>query len=137
MSSRLNPYLTFNGNARQAMEFYANVFGGKLAINTFAEFGASDSPDADRIMHATLETGAGYTIMAGDIASNVQYQPMAGSSVSLSGDDVDILRGYWEKLSTGGTITMPMRKQVWGDEFGMCVDQFGVSWMVNISQPQP
>jgi PhnB protein len=136
MSSRLNPYLTFNGNARQAMEFYANVFGGKLAINTFAEFGASDSPDADRIMHATLETGAGYTIMASDVTSDMQYEPMAGSSVSLSGDDADTLRGYWDKLSSGGTITMPMQKQIWGDEFGMCVDRFGVPWMVNISHPQ-
>ena len=71
MSSRLNPYLTFNGNARQAMEFYASVFGGKLAVNTFAEFGTTDSPNADRIMHAVLETGAGYTIMAGDVASGV------------------------------------------------------------------
>jgi PhnB protein len=136
MSSRLNPYLTFNGNAREAMEFYASVFGGNLALNTFAEFGATDSPDADRIMHGVLETAVGYTIMAGDVTSNMQYRSMAGCSVSLSGDDADLLRGYWEKLSAGGTVTMPMQKQVWGDEFGMCVDKFGVSWMVNISQPQ-
>jgi PhnB protein len=136
MSSRLNPYLTFNGNARQAMEFYAAVFDGNLAVNTFAEFGDTDSPDADRIMHARLETSAGYTIMAGDVTTDTTYQPMAGSSVSLSGDDADLLRGYWEGLSTGGTITMPMQKQVWGDEFGMCIDRFGVAWMVNISQPQ-
>jgi PhnB protein len=136
MSSRLNPYLTFNGNARQAMELYTSVFGGNLALNTFAEFGTTDSPDAERIMHATLETATGYTIMASDVTSGMQYVPMAGCSVSLSGDDADILRGYWERLSTAGTITMPLEKQVWGDEFGMCVDQFGVSWMVNISQPQ-
>jgi PhnB protein len=85
--------------------------------------------------HARLETDAGYTIMAGDVTSTMPYQPMAGCSVNLSGDDADRLRGYWEQLSTGGTVTMPMQKQVWGDEFGMCVDTFGVSWMVNISQP--
>lgn len=135
MASRLNPYLSFNGNARQAMEFYASVFGGNLAFNTFAEFGAQDSPDADLIMHGMLETNAGYTIMAGDVTSDRDYRPMAGVSVSLSGDDADLLRGYWETLSAGGTITMPMQKQVWGDEFGMCVDKFGVSWMVDISQP--
>lgn len=134
MSSRLNPYLTFNGNARQAMEFYADAFGGNLAVNTFAEFGATDSPDADRIMHAMLETEAGYTIMASDVTGDMQYEPMAGVSLSLSGDDADLLRGYWEKLSAGGTVTMPLEKQVWGDEFGMCVDKFGVPWMVNISQ---
>jgi PhnB protein len=136
MSSRLNPYLTFNGSARQAMEFYASVFGGNLALDTFAEYGATDSPDADRIVHGRLETAAGYTIMGGDLPSAMEYRPMAGFSVSLSGDAADLLRGYWEKLSTGGTITMPMQKQVWGDEFGMCVDKFGVSWMVNISQQQ-
>jgi PhnB protein len=135
MVSRLNPYLTFNGSARQAMEFYASVFGGNLAFNTFAEFGAEDSPDADLIMHGRLDTSAGYTIMAGDITGDMEYQPMAGFSVSLSGDDADLLRGYWERLSAGGTITMATRKQVWGEEFGMCVDNFGVSWMVNISQP--
>lgn len=135
MSSRLNPYLTFNGDARQAMEFYASVFGGELALNTFAEAGRADSPDADRIMHAFLETGAGYTIMASDVTSDMEYQPVAGSSVSISGDDADLLRGYWEKLSANATVTMPMQKQVWGDEFGMCVDKFGVPWMVNISRP--
>jgi PhnB protein len=87
-------------------------------------------------MHGILETGAGYTIMASDVTSEMQYQPMAGCSVSLSGDDADLLRGYWEEFSADGTVTMPMQKQVWGDEFGMCVDKFGVSWMVNISQPQ-
>ena len=136
MSSRLNPYLNFNGNARQALEFYTSVFGGSLTLNTFADFGAQDSPDADRIMHGMLETDAGYTIMAADITSEMGYHPMAGFSVSLSGDDADALRGYWEKLPAGGTTTMPMQKQAWGDEFGMCVDKFGVSWLVNISQAQ-
>jgi PhnB protein len=137
MVTRLNPYLSFNGTARQAMEFYAGVFGGTLAIDTYGEFGDTDSPDADRIMHAVLESDAGYTIMAGDMPRDQDYQPMAGVSVSLSGDDADLLHGYWNKLSAGGTVTMPLEKQVWGDEFGMCVDQFGTSWMVNISQPTP
>jgi PhnB protein len=135
MTSRLNPYLNFNGNARQAMEFYQDVFGGELTLSTFADLGAADSPDADRIMHGQLETSAGYTIMGADYTSDMEYHPMAGCSVSLSGDD-DALRGYFERLSAGGTTTMPLAKQVWGDEFGMCVDQFGVPWLVNISQPQ-
>ena len=86
-------------------------------------------------MHGQLETDAGYTIMAADVTSEMEYHAPAGFSVSLSGDD-DALHGYWEKLSAGGTTTMPLQKQAWGDEFGMCVDRFGVSWLVNISQPQ-
>jgi PhnB protein len=136
MTSQLNPYLNFNGNARQALQFYQSVFGGELNLNTFADFGGQDSPDADRIMHGQLETDAGYTIMAADVPSSMEYHSIAGCSVSLSGDDGDVLRGYWEKLAAGGTITMPMQKQSWGDEFGMCVDGFGVPWLVNISQPQ-
>ena len=132
MASRLNPYLNFNGNARQALEFYSSVFGGDLNLNTFADLGAQGTPDADKIMHGQLETDAGYTIMAADVPSTMEYEPVAGCSVSLSGDDADALRGYWQKLSAGGTTTMPMEKQSWGDEFGMCVDKFGVPWMINV-----
>ena len=135
MASRLNPYLNFNGNARQALEFYRSVFGGTLTLSTFAEFGAADGPDADKIMHGQLETDAGYTLMAADVPSHMQYEPPGGYAVSLSGDD-DALHSYWDQLSASGTATMPLQKQVWGDEFGMCVDRFGVSWLVNISQPQ-
>jgi PhnB protein len=135
MASRLNPYLNFDGNARQAIEFYASVFGGSPAISTFADLGAADSPDADRVMHAMLETDAGYTIMAADYTSEMEYHPIAGSSVSISGDD-EALRGYFDQLAASGTVTMPMEKQAWGDEFGMCVDGFGVPWLVNISQAE-
>jgi PhnB protein len=135
MASRLNPYLNFNGNTRQVLEFYHGVFGGELNVSTFADLGGGDSPDADKIMHGQLETEAGYTIMAADVPGHMEYVPAAGFSVSLSGDDGDALRGYFGKLSVGGTVAMPLAKQVWGDEFGMCVDQFGISWLVNISQP--
>jgi len=136
MTSRLNPYLNFNGSARQAMEFYASVFGGSLTLPPFSEFGMEDSPDSDRIMHAMLETDAGYTIMAADVTSDMEAPVRGGFSVSVSGDDADELRGYFDRLAASGTTVMPMQKQAWGDEFGMCVDGFGVSWLVNIGEPQ-
>ena len=135
MASRLNPYLNFNGNARQALEFYATVFGGALNLSTFADFGDKDSPIADKIMHGQLETEAGYTLMAADTPPGMEFHGLHGFGVSLSGDDGDALRGYWAKLSDGGTVTMPMQKQAWGDEFGMVTDKFGVPWLVNVSQP--
>lgn len=135
MASRLNPYLNFDGNARQAMEFYAGVFGGSLHLSTFADLGAQDAPDSEKIMHGKLDTEAGYTIMAADLPTGMEFQGMQGFGVSLSGDDADRLRGYWEKLSADGSVTMPMREQVWGDEFGMCTDKFGVPWLVNIAKP--
>ena len=133
MSSRLNPYLTFDGDARQAMEFYRDVFGGELSVNTFAEFGQADSPVADRIMHAMLETDRGFTLMASDTPPDMEHRPGNNITISLSGDDAGELRGYWERLTDGGAVTMPLEKQMWGDEFGMCQDRFGIAWMVNIS----
>ncbi len=135
MASRLNPYLNFNGNARQALEFYTSVFGGTLNVMTYADMGDKDSPIADKIMHGQLETDAGYTLMAADAPPGMESPGMHGFGVSLSGDD-DGLRGYWDKLCDGGTVTMPMQKQAWGDEFGMCTDKFGVPWLVDIGQPQ-
>ena len=136
MTSRLNPYLSFNGNAREAMEFYRSVFGGDLRINTHADFGNTDAAVADKVMHAQLETDAGYTLMGADLMPDMPFNPGDTITVSLSGDDAESLRRYWDKLADGGTVTMPLEKQMWGDEFGMCTDRFGVAWMVNIGQPQ-
>jgi len=136
MTSRLNPYLSFNGNAREAMEFYRSVFGGDLTVNTFGDFGNPDPAVADKVMHAQLESDAGYTLMASDLMPDMPFNPGDTMTVSLSGDDGEDLRRYWEKLAEGGTVTMPLEKQMWGDEFGMCTDRFGVPWMVNIGQPQ-
>jgi PhnB protein len=136
MASRLNPYISFDSDARQAMEFYQGVFGGNLTLNTFGEFGDQSAPHADKIMHAQLETDSGFTLMGSDIPPGMQRNPGDNIAISLSGDDADALRGYWQKLSDGGTVTMPLEKQMWGDEFGMCVDRFGIPWMVNIGQSQ-
>ena len=136
MASRLNPYIAFDGNAREAMEFYRGVFGGELTVSTFGEFGDPDGPGADKVMHAQLETPAGFTLMASDMPPGMPYTPPNGTvTVSLSGDDED-LRGYWEKLAEGGTVAMPLEKQMWGDEFGVCTDRYGTPWMVNIGQPR-
>ncbi|WP_020580103.1 VOC family protein [Actinopolymorpha alba] len=137
MASRLNPYISFTDNARQAMEFYKDVFGGTLRMNTFGEFGAPDSPDANKIMHAMLETDRGFALMAADTPSGMEYNPGTNIAVSLSGDDADDLRRYWGKLSEGGNVTVPLEKQMWGDVFGMCIDRFGIAWMVNIIAEQP
>jgi len=136
VTSRLNPYVSFQDNARQAMEFYKDVFGGTLTISTFGEYGDPTAPGADGIMHAQLETDNGFTLMASDTPPGMSRNPGDNISISLSGDDEQELRGYWDKLSSGGNITMPLEKQMWGDFFGSCVDRFGVSWLVNIGQPQ-
>ena len=132
MTVQLNPYLSFRDNAREAMTFYQSVLGGELSVSTFADFQASDDPaEQDKVMHSQLETPDGFVLMGADTPARMEYQPQAGVSVSLSGDDEAKLRGYWERLSEGGTVRMPFEKAPWGATFGMCVDRFGTSWMVN------
>jgi PhnB protein len=135
MASTLNPYISFDGNAREAMQFYRDALGGELAMTTFGEFGQAGTPFADKIMHANLQTPAGFTLMAADTPPGMPFAPGSTISISLSGDDEAELRGYWDKLSDAGTITMPLERQMWGDMFGQCIDRFGVMWMVNIAEP--
>jgi PhnB protein len=138
MATQLNPYLSFRDNAKDAMEFYQTVFGGTLQLNTFKEFDASEDPSEDnKIMHAALETEDGITIMASDTPASMDHQTTSNISLSLSGDDEEKLREYYDKLSANGTVTLPLEKAPWGDYFGMCNDKFGVRWMVNIAGKDP
>ena len=133
MAVTLNPYLNFRDGTRQVMEFYAGVFGGEPTLSTFAEFGGmgQDESEQDKVMHSQLETPSGLTLMAADTPNSMDYNGQSGVSVSLSGDDEGTLRGYWEGLSEGGTVVMPFEKAPWGDTFGMFIDRFGTSWLVN------
>ena len=134
MQSSLNPYLSFRDNAREAMKFYQTVFGGKLDMQTFKDFHASQDPSEDnKIMHSVLTADNGIVFMASDTPNNMEYRIGTNMSMSLSGDNEAELTGYYEKLSAGGTIAMPLEKAPWGDMFGMCTDKFGVPWLVNIS----
>src|SRR5215213_5750153 len=141
MTTRLNPYLNLPGTARQAMEFYQSVLGGDLRINTFSEYGgAPEGLEGDNVMHAMLETSKGFALMASDSSSRSgggqATSDAGGVALSLSGEDAEELRDYWERLSARGSVTLPLEKQMWGDEFGMLVDEFGMTWMVNITSTE-
>ncbi|THC45160.1 VOC family protein [Streptomyces sp. A1499] len=136
MGSQLNPCLAFNGNARQAIEFYRDVLGGQLELGTYADYGSTDVPHPEKVMHATLRTPDGYTLMAWDVREDMPHTPGDNVAVFLGGHDPQI-RVYFERLSAGGTVTLPLETQSWGDEAGSLIDQFGVTWMVNITlRPQ-
>ena len=133
MTTRLNPYLSFAGDASAALAFYQDVFGGVLTINHFGDFGTDDHGIGDQVMHGQLETASGLTLMAADMLPGETLRPGNNLAVSLVGDDTEELRGYWQALSDGGTVTVELATQPWGDEFGMCVVRFGSSWLVNIA----
>lgn len=129
MKATVNPYISFNGKTREAFEFYNSIFGGEITISTFADQHVPNAP-ADGVMHAQLEVNNTIILMGSDGMDNTK---VSGFSLSLSGDDADELRGYFQKLAADGQITKPLEKESWGAEFGMLQDKFGISWMVNIT----
>ncbi|SQI28555.1 MULTISPECIES: VOC family protein [Rhodococcus] len=133
MPTTLNPYLGFRDTARHAMEFYRDVFGGELTISTFGEMQMGDPGDEDKVMHSMLTTAKGMVLMGSDTPAATEYIPGTNFSVSISGDDEAELRGYWDGLTEGGRIDVPLEVAPWGDIFGMVTDRFGVDWMIGIS----
>ena len=134
MQTKLNPYLNFRSDARQAMEFYKSVFGGKLQMQTFKEFHASQSPsEDDLIMHAELNAGDGLTFFASDTPERMEFRPGTNVSMALTGENEEEGRSLFKKLSAGGQVSMPFEKAIWGDTFGMLTDKFGINWMVNVT----
>jgi PhnB protein len=136
MTTTLNPYLNFNGNAAQAMRFYQSVLGGKLDIQTFGDAGVAQSDaEKDLTVHAAL-IGDGTALYASDGRPGDQVKFGDNVNLSLQGSDESALTGYFNALAEGGTVDMPLAKQFWGDTFGMLTDRYGVHWMVNITAAQ-
>ncbi len=137
MSTYLNPYLSFRGEAREAMGFYESVLGGKLEVMTFADMGGMGVPDdeAQQVMHSALTVSDSVILMGSDVPSHMEAD--LGSAgrirIALNGDDVDTLRGWFDGLAAGGTVNVPLEKAPWGDWFGDLTDKYGVDWMVNVS----
>jgi len=138
MTSILNPYVSFQGNARDAMKFYQSVFGGELDLMTFKDAGmTAEGVNPDDIMHAALTAKNGITLMAADTATGMrEYIVGTNMSISLSGEDEAELTGYYNKLAEGGKVEQLLTKAPWGDTFGMCIDKFGTFWLVNITAPK-
>jgi PhnB protein len=135
MQSKLNPYISFDGNAREAMEFYKTVFGGELTLTTFTDGGmVPEGTDPEKIMHGQLIAANGITLMGSDTATGMrEYVAGTNISISLSGNNEEELTGYYNKLIDGGRVEQPLAKAPWGDTFGMCTDKYGIFWMVNVA----
>ncbi len=134
MQSRLNPYLSFQDTARPAMEFYKSVFGGTLTISSFKDFGMAQDPSQEQlVMHSMLEADNGITFMASDTPPSMPYRPGASVTMALSGDNDAELTMYFEKLASGGKVTVPLAVAPWGDKYGQLSDRFGIDWHVNVT----
>lgn len=135
MTTLLNPYLSFRDDAREALEFYRSVFGGELQLMTFDNMPGADPAEHAKVMHGQLTTRAG-VLMAADTPTGMEVAS-GGPPICLSGDDADVLRGWWDALSGSGTVTYPLQPAPWGDHYGTCTDRFGTAWMFNVAGAPP
>jgi PhnB protein len=133
----MEAYLSFNGNAAEALAFYAKSLGGKILFSmTFGEspMGAETPAEyKNKIMHATLEA-RGKQIMASDMPPGMAFDGYKGFSLSVQAKDVKEGEQLFKTLSEGGKVTMPYAATFWSPGFGMLEDRFGVPWMVNVDQ---
>jgi PhnB protein len=134
MSITTTTHLNFRGNAREALTFYQSVFGGHLAAVTYADAHAVTEPvEAEQLMWGQVATDAGFRVMAYDVPSHTPYD--AGTIpvfVSVRGTDTDELRGYWDGLSDGAAVVVPLGQAQWSPLYGMLTDRFGVTWVLDI-----
>ena len=130
--TKLSPYLNFMGKGTEAMKFYHSILGGKLDIQSYGDTGqAKNDAEKDFLMHGALVDEV-ITLYASD--GNEEHKVTEGNSVHLClmGDDEAKLTEYFNKLSEGGNVDMPLAKQFWGDTYGQLTDKFGMHWMINI-----
>lgn len=127
------PYLAFNGNATEAMEFYHAVFGGELITMTFGESPMESPPEiADKLMHSDLWIDD-LRLFACDVREGAAATRIGNPSICVVDDDESKLDGWFKAISEGGEVELPFGKQFWGDTFGMVSDRYGVRWMFNAS----
>lgn len=126
--TRLTPYLSFPGTAREALTFYQEVFGGELVLNTFGEFGRDDGP-AEAIAHGMLRGPV--DLFASDAASGEPGVRLEGVLFALLGTaEPATLEEWFAGLSDGGIDIDPLQARPWGDHDGQVTDRFGVRWLV-------
>lgn len=133
----MSPYIQFNGQAREALEFYASVLGGTPRILTFGEAGVEGMGSPEGVMHGQLETDGGYVLMAADGTRPEDEVVRGGMNLVLWGSDEATLRRQFDGLAEGGEVNMPMEKQMWGDVYGDLTDRFGINWGVNVGSSEP
>ncbi len=130
---QLNPYVNFNGQCEAAFKFYEKVLGGKITFSmTWGEMPGADQFPAEShklIMHSTLSLGD--KLLMGADAPPGRYQEPKGMNLSLHFKDKAEAERIFKTLAEGGSVTMPFEKTFWSPGFGMCVDKFGVPWMIN------
>ena len=148
MSITTTTHLNLRGDARAALEFYRSVFGGQITIATYGDFGMpKEAPGAENVVFGQVEGDNGFRVMAYDIPGTAGGSAAAGSTsrengvtvtdqpffVSVRGDTLDEVQGYWAALSAGASVVEPLAASAWSPGFGMLTDRFGVTWILDVA----
>jgi len=127
-------YLNFDGNARDAMQFYARCLQGELLLMPFSEANVDAPPEArDRTMHAKLTKGS-CMLMASDIMPGMPFQRGNNFYICLNCESLEETERVFAALGEKGKVTMPLQDTFWGARFGLITDQFDVNWMFNFEK---
>ena len=151
MTITTTTHLNFRGTARAALEFYQSVFGGRLTIATYGDFGIpADAPGAANVVFGQVESDGGFRVMAYDIPGPASGTAApAGATrrengvtitdqpffVSVRGETLEEAQGYWAALAEGGSVVEPLAASAWSPGFGMLADRFGVTWVLDVAAP--
>lgn len=143
--TKVNVYLTFNGNCLEAFNFYKSVFGGEFGyVGRYKDMPADEvkttsSEEGDKIMHISLPVSQETMLMGCDTGGEwaAHFSPGNNFSISITADSKESADHLFDGLSAGGTVTMPMNKTFWGEYFGMFADRFGINWMVGFNENPP
>lgn len=131
----VQPYIAFKGNAREAIDFYKQALGAEeIFSQTYGDSPMADMGPKDAIMHATIKIGESHIMMCDDMRPEAA-ETAGNISLAIGMNEIDTARRYFENLSQGGEVTMPLDKTFWAEAFGMLTDRFGVKWMVNCDTP--
>jgi PhnB protein len=138
MSIAVTPHLNFRGNAREALTFYRDVFGGDLTVVSYADMGNPDPATADQVVWGQVATEAGFRIMAYDVYPNLDWDQGADPFfVSVRGTDAAELGDYWDRLIGGATVRQELAPAAWAPLYGQVTDRFGVTWVLDIAAAYP
>ena len=133
----VKPYIAFKGNCEEAINFYKDKLGAEvLFMQRYGESPMAGKGPDEKIMHTSIKIGDSVIMACDNVFEESPTTVGNNISLAIGGNDVAAAEGMFDKLSEGGTVTMPMQETFWAERFGMLTDKFGINWMFNIDKPE-
>lgn len=134
MTITTTTHINFRGQAREALTYYKSVFGGEIALFTYAEAQRSHGPEQDDLITwGQVASEAGFRVMAYDVQPDLEWAPgTIPYFISVRGRDAAEIQGYWDRLAEGSSVIQPIGPAGWSPLYGMVRDRFGITWVLDV-----